>query len=581
MKLRNTILDQKLNLIGFLIEGNEREFGGITDSTVVRPVSGKEMIRIGFVNEQIDTRSGKIRCRGSFRLSELKPKVMVNNEFHDIDNRVTLTKRILYNGDLKGFEVQCSDGTCIRMTYESALKLGSIFIGTNFVVRLGKERPYIAGTRGSINLLPEVEIGKGKNTSKRKRAGISTKQIEADETALAGADLLSLYDIVDSVDGIVVKLPSERYKSRTGNNATYDESFKSLGIGEVGQPRLDFGEKKLNANTNFKNLGLVTVAVNGIPTPVYSFTYSTKTIFAGLENHMEHFVIGVKADVASEIGKIYGNNLIVRNINDENITKPIATITGKELVYFEVDTSNLKLMSDKRAETLAKTPIKDIGNAVYHLAILKARSKLLKDISNEAMELGSISKSDTATIAPLFSGFTTEYLKAFMDAGIDIYTGAYIKQVKAESGDKDKADSAKEKVLEQTIELAFKGLDNKKLTLKNVKAVMNGESKPDSKIVELAGLVGIAETLYAERNLKSRLESATKMKNEVDKNIRKIVKNLWLWKVAMVSLGDNNMLNNSVWEPVKTRAKNSSVYENMECGGLVLKLTGIELGKAR
>lgn len=574
MKLKNTILDKQLNLIGFVVEGKETEFGGIADSIVTQIFSGREMVRLGFVNSQIDTRSGKVKCLGDFKIKQLQPKVMVDNSLYDIDSTITLTKRILYNGVLKGFEVQCSDGTCVRMTYDSVVRSGAVLNGSNFVIRRGKNRDYVVGTQGSIKELPEIELGRSKETSSRKRSGVSGKQVDEDNIALEHADLMSLYELVESVDGIVVKLPSERYESRTSVKTSYDESFKSLGLGEVGQPRLDFGEKKLNANTNFKNLGLVTVAVNGVPTPVYSFTYSTKTIFAGLENHMKHFVIGVTADIANQIDKVYGNNLIVNTINDVNITKPIATITGKELVYFEVDTSHLKLISDNRAKQIASTPIKEIGNLVYNLAILKARTKLLKDISKEAIELGNIAKDEINTIAPLFKGFNAEYLSAFKEAGIDIYTGAFTKQVIADGKKEDK----KEGERDATIELEIKGLDNRKLTLKNIKEVLNNEGKADSRIVEIAGLIEIARVLYGESNYRVRLAKAQQIKKEIDRDIREIVKRLWIWKVSIVTIGDNKVANTGNWEAVISRAKDSLVYESKDVGGLKMKLTGIQLG---
>lgn len=581
MVITHSIVNEKMMLVGFVIEGTEKEFGGLTDSKVTRPVQSSRLVGTGFSNSQIDTRSGKIKCRGNFQLKDLGVKMLSGDSFVDISNRIRLKKRLLYNGILKGFEVERGDGAVMNYSYEGVVRLAKLFKTDNFSIRTSTSgKSYIAGVGGSINELPEIEMGRGKDTSLRRRSGVRSSQVEKDSSALADADLISLYELVASVDGMVVRMPDDIYKSRSEYKTRHDDSFKSLGFGEVGLPRLDFGEKKLNASTTFKNLGTINIEVDGNVSSVYTYTLSTKTIFAGTGNYMQKFLVGVTTNAVKQIERIYGNNLLVRSISDENLIKTLRLITGKGLMYYEVDTTHLNLMSDKRAEGMAKLPLSEVGKLVRQLAVLKARVKVLKDIANEAKDLGMLNDTDIKDVSQLFSGYNESYLKAIMEAGVDVTSGAFTKQVKAIKNAEYTDSSKREKPAKADIEieLAIKGLDTKKLTLRNLKDVLDNNAKAESKMIKIGKLDELAHSLYAERDLGVRAKKALELKAIDEKRAMDIVRQLWLWKIAMVMVGNGSILDKGkVWDSVATRAKNSTMYVCKDVDGLVMKLTNISL----
>jgi hypothetical protein len=50
LKIVKSIVDPKRNLIGFMLEGKEKEFGGMSSNKVVQPISIKELINRKFSN---------------------------------------------------------------------------------------------------------------------------------------------------------------------------------------------------------------------------------------------------------------------------------------------------------------------------------------------------------------------------------------------------------------------------------------------------------------------------------------------------------------------------------------------------
>lgn len=586
MKLKYTIVDGYMRAIGFVIEGTADEFGELGNGTVSRPVMMRELMQNGFSNSQITAKNNKIIERGGFKMNEL-PVLKYNpagaglEQFTEVDNKIRLDKRILVNGNLAGFDITVG-GTHQRYRYDDVIRLCNWFKPENFVLRrLESGTIFIAGKPGVQKLkdLPEEEIGNFVNTGERKRTRTGGQKADnvKGETVKNSSSLLQLYDVINHCNGIIIKLPDEGYTSTGEVKDKVSSEFTQLNIGEVGNPRIEFGESKLNANTLFKKIGIVSVNL-GVPVPYYTFTWSTKSIFSNGENHIKRFGIGVTPDGAQQIINIFGTKLMTKRITDKHIVEPIEGVTGKRgLTYFEVDTSKLDIMtSDEAPKCVINT--RNLYKYVSKLNRLKLTSKVLKG----CMKKLSASGIDTRVLFPAFAGMTPEQLKAIEEAGIDLYSGAFTKREAVDASEKAAKSDKVEKPADTTIQIEYDIAGSsaaKDVTYDNIaNAITNKGTLPKLCDVELADLV---KHIMDMKDDNERYKYVDGLSKEVDTAISDIRKKLWLHKVAMFTIGGKQKLqvpNAACWVEKPSRAKKAKVYECTapNCEGLIMKLTNIE-----
>lgn len=588
MKITRSILDENFKLLGFMIEGKAKEFGELGKEKIEKAILLEELIRIGFNNSQIETSGGKLKEKNGFKMNGLPALLYHEGNFVPINNEVNITKRMLVNGVLKGFEVQLPSGAYVRYTYDNVIRLTNWCKPGNFLLRSTGEKVFIAGKPGVMRLseLPEEEIGKDTSTGKRKRTSVGGQKAEKvkGDNIKATGDLLSLYKMIQSCDGLIIKLPDEEYKAAGEIKEKVSEGFTPLGIGEIGSPYIDFGEKKLNANTNFKKVGTVMVAVSGMPMPVYTFTWTSKSIFIDGKNYIKRFGIGVTSEVAKQIVATFGNELITKEIKDKHVTEPIVSLTGKkDFVFFEVDTTKLEIMSKEDAhKNLLKN--EELRKEVQKLSILKAHNKITKEAIKriEAENPGSKTGLNKPLFG-LFAGMNQTYLDAITEAGVDVFTGAYIKREKVESSKDSKSGSTSKSDDTIMVEYDMVGSALTKLNYAAVLEVVKADSahpvtKPkmcDEKLIEFVAQVECSSTPDI------ALKFAEDYKKNIDKLMESIKMKLWLHKVAMYTLGNGalEIPEKAAWIEKASRSKTAKVFECVQagCEGLVMKLTNIEI----
>ena len=117
-KIIKTIVGPDRKLLGFIMEGKEKEFGGLSSEKTIRPVSLSELMAKNFSNSQISAVGGRFVTANNFKINTIPMCVFDGTQYHDVDNTVNLTKRFVKDNENIGFEVTFADGSKQNLTYE-------------------------------------------------------------------------------------------------------------------------------------------------------------------------------------------------------------------------------------------------------------------------------------------------------------------------------------------------------------------------------------------------------------------------------------------------------------------------------
>ena len=592
MKVMKSIVSKDNELIGFLIKGTEREFGGFGENDIEKTVKLDEMYKIKFHNSQIDMSTGRIRETKEFRINSIPTLKYIGNNFIEVDCSIYLTDRILKNGKLIGFKV-IIDEVPNKYRYEDVLKLSTVLRPGNFVVRHTSNKSYIAGKQGVLQLedLPEIHIGEkvekdAKPSRKRTSTGGELTEVIQGRAIEKVKDLLGLYSLIRESNGSIIKLPDENYKAATKQLKKTAEEFRDIGIGEIGNPSISFGENNLNANTTFKKIGNVMVPLpNGTSFPVYTFTYKTKSVFLKGENYIKRFAVAVTQVVADTIKNEYEQYLVIKPITDKEITGPISQILGRhDLVFFEVDTSKISIISPEKSHEYILHN-RELKRTVDLLLRAKLYNKYCNGTISELKSMASaahVHLEESKQAFGLFAGMSPDYLEAIKSAGIDIYTGAYTKvqDVDTKIGAKANTEESEDTESKFEIEYTIKRMDVNKITFKMLSSPEIFMMQDKSPLID-ERLLNIINKINSVQNIKDKYKIAARFQEEADKAINDCRRKLWAHKVAMYTLDRGNLhaKDKDKWiQNVKSRVQ-GSVYECADegCEGLALILRGITL----
>lgn len=605
-----------MNVLGTVLDINSlRIIGLITVEDIMGPKGPmksfsaytiQQLSQGNFENRQLKVQNGRIITKKGTELNKLRtffplregmkastiPQTVLPEYFIEVPNKLVLTERVLVNGVLRGFTVNFGEGYVMgRINYDSAVALRNWLDATNYVVRTtsgGKK--YLAGKGGTIiENLPEVEIGNKVQTSRKKRVSTGGSQTATSEIVY-NRSLLELIEEVASAGGVIIRLPGQKYNRILDAETKVGSDFIPLGIGEVAVPKIVYSETTFNANILFKKIG--TVNVNGMP--IYTFVYESKSIFVDGAVNMLRFGVGVPKEAAEKIISNFGKDLIVEQIKDSRKIKPIEAVTGlsgKDMVYFVVDTTKLEIMSENSAkDNLRET--ETICRDALELAALKIHAKVMRDCIKKTKEVLSKTNPDalkkigrkTKTV-PMFAGYNAEMLEAIENVGIDITSGAYTKREAFAS--KEEKDSMKAEAYRETpvsIEYQVVGASSQmsKINYSSVLAGLSDESKmPKGVGNKLADIVSKLSKLTDT----TRYQEATTLLETIEKRQEQLRKHMWLHKMAGAKLGEKEKVldfrDGDSWEEVKTKAKEGKMYK---CtlpgyGSVKLSVKGIDIKK--
>lgn len=595
MKILGTIVNGRLNIVGLTISGRASDFGKIGSNEEVQDIAIQEVLARKFVNNQIDCSQGRIKELGKFRLRDVSMKMMLDNgQLTPVDNSLKLKTRLLTEGKLAGFEVEIL-GKTMKFKTDDIIRLSSWFRPDNYMIAVrndadGTVRPYVTGKPGhAIGKLPERELGVGGAAPKKtKNRTIQSKDSRGSGVANPDFDIVELFDIVNNLNGYVVKLPNVGYKKTKASDMKTGSSFIELGIGEVASAHIEYGEKSMNVNANFRKIGNVMIDFGGRPMPMPTYVVKRKSIFTNGKNHIKRFGIVVGEAQVNELRQKFGASLALEEVTDDSLVTPIRSMYGDPtLTMFIVDTNNLDVISKNR---IKKYLLSD--REVYRLQLNLLEQKTILRYANDLYTSSKEAMAETGTKDPrpkygMYAGFSDDMINKIEEAGIDVFSGMYTKteldeveKGKEASKVADMIKSGEYKKEEETdigVEFGVKGLK----TLPSVNDIKTKSKKAEKFMTPR--LVKLMEKVDKLTSVADMFKAADKIKKEIGKEKEETLKKLWLHKMACLSAGNYEaykVADASVWEPMKqSKASNVTDYicTTPECSSLTLKLTNIAL----
>lgn len=600
IKLKKSIVGTDAQLLGFILEGKEKEFGGISNSKIERALTIQNLKDSNFSNSQISFADNRIVTHNNFKISSLPMCVFDGTGYIDIDNTVNLTKRFVKDNENIGFEVTFADGSKKNLTYAAVGYLTSFYKPGNFVIRTSATNKYfISGKAGVMKLsdLPMEVIGSTTNAKKTKSGAKDNSTRTNSDTNVF--DIIDVYDFIEKCKGAVIKLNSHEYTSRSGAEDKTEETakagFRAFNIGEVAGAKPLFNATKLNVNASFKQPGSVEVEItSGVNAPITTYVHRYKSIFYNGENNMKKFGIALPSNKHEELMKTLGPSLAITETTDPLLINPFNFLINSPttLRYYTIDTSNIALISAKRrSESILSEAelIKLMKEKISYNILTKAlnnRTGYIKEIretfGDDFVEINTDKK-----LAPAFAGMNVEALEACTEAGLNIYTGEFNPDLalknKGVKNDVKKTTKKSETNVEDVenieIEYAIKGYSVDKITYKVIKqAVISNDS---SKIPQT--IINKLRQIFCEGTPTEQLKLAKKTFDYAEAKLAEINKKLWLHNASMFIAGDKTRLhthNKDMWE-VNTSSRMKSgkeyIYKGKEAEGLVIKLKGIEI----
>ena len=590
IKLVKTIVDTQRSLIGFMAEGRERDFGGMSNNKVVQALTTKELINRRFSNNQLMITDGKFVERGNFKINQLPMCVFTGDNYVDIDNSITLTGRFLQNNENIGFEATFADGSKLKYNYSNIILLCNWFKPSNFMIRTsGQGKKFISGKPGCMKLedLPATVLGEASKAKRTKSAAIDMDK-NFSGALPNGFDILDLIEFIDSCGGALIKLPTEDYKGKNPEMKEVEDAtgFVSLGIGEVASAKPVFNASKLNVNAGFKKVGKVRLDILGSNIDLTTFLYRTKSLFYNGENHIKTFGIAVPSENKEQLVKTLGASLALTEITDEAFTKPISSVidTKSTLAFYKVDTSKLDLISAKKRnesimsadklESLLKERFK------YNILTKFANPKtgVIKEIEKE-MGTDFVKASEGKKLFGMYQMMNKEYVEAIAEAGIDVYSGAF--NVAKAAGDSFKSGSSAADPDEVIIEYALKGYDPKKYTYKQIVEIAQKYAETGSTDTEFQNIVPYIATILAEKDAAKKVKLARELNKMASDKLDETTKKLWMHNASMYLNGNKALVHShdkKDWElNEKSRIKTGKAYMNKKIPGLALRINAINM----
>lgn len=594
VKITGSIVDNKGNLIGLMLKGRECDFGGLTTSEMVKPMTIAAIVSSKFSNSQIKVLQGKIVEHGKFKINSVPMYMLNGNEYSQIpSNEVFIKKRYIKDNQNYGFEVQLPDGSTTNFLYANVIQLCKWFKPGNFAIRTSsKGNSYICGKPDGPKMedFPAEIIGDAPQ-AKRLKSSATKKQTRINGALETGIDIISLYDFIAECNGLVIKLPTEDYKATTKDGHTSVEGFTPLGIGEVASPLPKFNPTKMNVNATFKKVGIVPVYINGNSTNIVSYVTRSKKIFNNGDNYIKRLGIAVSTDREQELLDKIGKSLALTKITDRHIIEPMSqVIDAKSLVFYEVDTSKIDLISSRRRAYSILTPDK-VLELVEKQAQLRLAAKafgpqggIMKDAKAELSD-ADVASASGRSIWGMFGMMNSEALAAVKEAGIDIYTGeckAETSVVKNESKGASEAGTGSEaKPLEVSIEYATDKYTSAKMT-KTTGSVVRQMAKAGDDSLVSADILKVIAQVDNIANASERYARASELYNKFNSEVEKINKRLWLHNTSMYIKGNRAGIftsNAGDWEDCTSgRVKKGKVYRYRDTA-LTVKVVGVDIHK--
>lgn len=558
IKLTKKIVNENFHIIGFEVVGKAREFGELGNTQTVRRITGQDLINMNFRNTQIRVENKAITELGDFRLRDLPVIMLKKNKFIEVDNTITLISRVLIDGELKGFDTIVA-GDKKRLVSSDVINLAKFFVPENFVVRYIGDKQYIAGKPGmKLETLPEVRLTSG-DTKNNKKAAVRTAEKGtkgAELVRISPFDMITLCDVVKGLGGKFIYLPGVVYNRTTALTKETSKEFKKTGV-EVAKPEIAVSEKKLNVNLQFDQIGKLVVNVAGVDKAYYPFVNKNKTIFKGGELNSPYLGIAIKQDCVNELQKQFGASMSLSVITDTMtnlyVKMFLHVANPDDYVLLALDTRNLSPMCKASAEKylMSEDAIKD---TVVKMLNVKAALSYTKGLRKD-IEL--MTTSETGTLRPLYGQYRScseVELKALEDAGIDVYTGAFIKTNDVDPSKVAKEEAERAEESNPDVEVAW-GINGMK-SAPTYATIKKDKEKALAKYPMAVQLIAEADKIYGTTGDPNTVyKKLKKYEDSLNDNRLKLMKKLQMHNIAAYTIGgyqDIKCKDKAGWGTLKT-----------------------------
>lgn len=606
IKLVSTVIDDKLNLIGFVGKGKASDFGGIGSEETFSALTIGQLAQKKFKNNQIIVRpNGVIEENGYFKIYSLPMKQYIDHQLKDVPSTIKLLAQVRQNNKVGGYDTELLNEKR-RIETRSIIRLSRYFKPVNFMVRTnssGKE--ILAGNNGTrISDLPVVDIGaptriSGKNVVSNKKKENTTKTVNEHGVSLSEprseklepqVGLIDLYTAIQSNNGFIILFPEDKCQRTTKAYTEESNEFIPMNIGEIA--KLDgnsfiFNKTELNASATFKQPGTVMLP-SGMN--ITTFTLKAKKLINNGKNHIKRIGIGIPdCNGVKTVLNLIGDPARVKEVDNDRQVNTFRMLSGcSNLRVFTMDISDVPLVMEQNLERYVLNS-SDLNDTVRNLSSWEFANKFLRagtGLCGElSKELGKVESAKIAgkTVCKQFSGYKKDVLKEMQECGIDIFTGAYtlvkkVEDVQTDNSDKDTSDTVdKAKELIIKIRYYLKGFDLDKWSYSKIKAEYNSES---CSIPGLSVVGGILHMINSGAEKSDIYRSALNIAKQTESMVESLRKKVWLHKYCMYKIGNALEIHSNdsdEWLPVKSRKKTGAVYENSNFNGLILDIDGIDI----
>lgn len=575
IKLVGTVVNENLRLVGMVFSGNPRYFNELSPSkeiTKVVPLEGSaelfsECKNFKLVNNTITSVNGKDS------LNELQ---VYTTKGDKLDNRMRLTKRVIEDDKVAGYEVTFQFGVVRKFRTADIIKLAGYFRPDNFIVKVRESGVFLTGKAGqSLNTLPSERVETPKYAKKTKRSTIvnkENKQVTAKEDItfdVVGADLLSLLEVLNNAKSYLIAMSN--YKRTTQKTTEVSEAFSPLkcGLKAIAEPKLSHSESKIKANVKFKKAGLV--AIDGM-SPVMAYTWTERTLLINDTNNMDKLGIAIpEENVSSVVAYLKGCESLIKvsEITDEELIKSFKSLTGsrdKNFRFLALDLSGITIMSDKTAQESLMS-LEDILN---NTLVVEGNKVIIKAIKPIIASLEDKVQTDSKPkVAKMFSMYNEEMLNILKENKIDVATGAFTGVTKSSGGDKEE----KEDDVDTAYEISYSVLPS---TVIGIKADLLAKQGTNGKVPPIDAKLDAIRNDLATMTESEAKDYLNKIKDKLEKDNSAIIKKLWLHKVAMLKGGKQlHTVDSKQWveKSNNTKGKMNSYVANVNGLTLTIKVT--------
>jgi len=602
MEITRLIVNKNYSLAGFGVEGKSFEFGEVGRNKVQRTITLQEMARVSYNNGKIRVYIQDMRPVvqeiGSFKLKELPMEMFMGNGMYEpVDNTIELIQRVLLNGELIGFQLLINNQKK-NVRKQDIMALYPFFKGKNFLVRydVQNNKKYIAGKSGhSLQDLPSIETAMGDNVavSKNKRAGTRsvTKSDGKDVHAVKDVspfDMLTLGSALDELGGQFLLLPGTVYNNTLVKQTETPKEFRKTQV-EISDPRPAVSETTPNIALNFKQIGQLEVNVRGTKKVLYPYAHKRKIVFEAGKLNTPHIGIAIHKDNVPALQNKFGASMSLSEIVD-----PMTNIYCKnfltgmsenvnDIILLSLKTEYLSMMNIETAKKCwlsEKELIATVRNQI-HTKILTSYCKgIIKD-AEATME--SAGQRPPKPLYGAYAGMSEEELADLEEAGIDVFTGAYVK-VDEISEEAKAIDKKGGKTEVSPVEILYGIAGMKSLpTYKTIKSGAAFKSEANAVRYEKE-IKHIAEIDSAV----AKLDSSVKIYKFCEEMVKKLgqkklegADKIWKHNLAAVTLGgegEYKVQNPSSWVEKKA-LKNGMSYEyaGSDAEGLAVNISGFKL----